>query len=564
MRKLALLLVACSAPVSVPDGGSGGGHGGNGGGSAGGSGGAGGGGAAATSRARLFFTDLLSGPNTGGQDDKGAFVTVWGKGFGAAQGGATVTIGGGAVAGYPVWTDTKVTVQLGAAAATGAIVMHLGDGDTNGLPFTVRAGNIYFVKGGADDLNAGTYDAPWATIPKAKNALAPGDIAYLEDVDQLIEDNFSAALSMDFNDGANSGTADKPKALVAYPGATPAIGAESGLERGIFTPGISGTFDHWVISQLKLRGAGEALQLEGSALDWRIVGNDISCPNGAGQTGCVETGGASHIAFLGNDVHDCAKNNASITKFYHAVYFSTDSNHVEVGWNQIRDGQTCRALQFHSSPVSADSGHNQFDLSVHDNVIHDTVCDGINFATVDPSQGTVEAYNNVVYAAGKGPDPSDGSSDYACIYIANITNTGVPGSGTVKLYNNTLYDCGVRGTGAGGAISIASGPVMAQVDDNILVGTALQESYFTTQSDPTKVSGSNNLLFGGGGMATTLTGTVSMDPMFVSASTHDFHLQLGSPALNAGIATDAGTDLEGVVRPQGSAFDIGAYEIRSP
>src|SRR5579859_2504216 len=118
MRKLALLLVACSAPVSVPDEGSGGGHGGKGGGSAGG-----GGTAAATSRARLFFSDLLSGPNTGGQDGNGAFVTVWGKGFGATQGTASVTIGGGTVAAYPVWTDTKVTVQLGAAAATGAIVM---------------------------------------------------------------------------------------------------------------------------------------------------------------------------------------------------------------------------------------------------------------------------------------------------------------------------------------------------------------------------------------------------------------------------------------------------------
>ncbi len=31
---------------------------------------------------RLFFSDLESGPNTGGQNGKGAFVTLYGNGFG--------------------------------------------------------------------------------------------------------------------------------------------------------------------------------------------------------------------------------------------------------------------------------------------------------------------------------------------------------------------------------------------------------------------------------------------------------------------------------------------------
>jgi len=57
-------------------------------------------------------------------------------------------------------------------------------------------------------------------------------------------------------------------------------------------------------------------------------------------------------------------------------------------------------------------------------VIHGTVCDGLNFATVDPSQGAIVAYNNVIYDVGRGPDPADGSSNYACIYVANITNAG--------------------------------------------------------------------------------------------------------------------------------------------
>ncbi len=47
---------------------------------------------------QIFFSDLESGPNVGGQGGNGAFVTIWGKGFGATQGTSSVTVGGGAAA----------------------------------------------------------------------------------------------------------------------------------------------------------------------------------------------------------------------------------------------------------------------------------------------------------------------------------------------------------------------------------------------------------------------------------------------------------------------------------
>src|SRR6476646_10654824 len=73
----------------------------------------------------IFFSDLDSGPNTGGPKNRGVWVTIWGKGFGAARGSSTVTIGGGAAAEYPIWTDTKITFQLGSRAKTGPIVVNL-------------------------------------------------------------------------------------------------------------------------------------------------------------------------------------------------------------------------------------------------------------------------------------------------------------------------------------------------------------------------------------------------------------------------------------------------------
>ena len=43
-------------------------------------------------------------------------------------------------------------------------------------------------------------------------------------------------------------------------------------------------FDH------ELHGETEALELEGAATGWRVIGNDMTCPNGTGLSGCV-TGG---------------------------------------------------------------------------------------------------------------------------------------------------------------------------------------------------------------------------------------------------------------------------------
>ena len=93
-----------------------------------------------------LFHDLESGPNSGGANGKGVFVTLWGKGFGAAQGTSTVTVGGGSVDNYPLWSDGKITVQLSAGSSTGNIVVNVaGVGSSNGLPFTVREPAISFL-----------------------------------------------------------------------------------------------------------------------------------------------------------------------------------------------------------------------------------------------------------------------------------------------------------------------------------------------------------------------------------------------------------------------------------
>ena len=56
------------------------------------------------------------------------------------------------------------------------------------------------------------------------------------------------------------------------------------------------------------------------------------------------------------------------------------------------------------------------------------------------------------------------------------------------------------------------------------------------------------------------TASVEADPLFLSAASGNFHLQPGSPAINAGVNVSLTLDFMGITVPQGAAPDIGAHE----
>lgn len=509
----------------------------------------------------LFYSDLESGPATGGENGRGAFVTLYGNNFGSNRGSSTVTVGAISADNYPVWTNRRITFQLASATRAGAISVHVaGLGASNSLPFTVRSGRIRFVSSSGRDSANGSFSSPWASIPKAVHDMGPGDITYvLGGVRQSGLDDYNASLAI-----VSSGKATLPKALVVYPGANVTIGAPGGQEYGIRTPAIQGgPFSHWIIAGFEVRGRNEAFDITGAS-DWRIVANDISCPNGDGSAGCVEVAASTGVSFLGNTVHDSSHPGTS--KTYHSVYFTTDSNHIDVGWNRITNNHSCRGIQFHSSPEDSNSGFNQYDLAVHDNIIDGQVCDGINFATIDPSKGQVVAYNNLIYHVGLGPDPPDGESSYACIASPGITNHGSQGKGTAHFYNNTLFDCGARGGSDAGAFNIGSGSPPVRLDNN-LVQLKDRENYFSPTSQLSTVQGTNNLFYGvrlPHAVSTVLKHSISDVPPPLLNPGISFELSSGSPAIGAGTNTGLAFDLVGTPRARAGISDIGAYQHLPP
>jgi uncharacterized protein (TIGR03437 family) len=556
----------------------------------------------------LFFSDITSGPNTGGENGNGAYVTIYGNYFGASQGISTATAGGGAMVNCKSWGATwlwyqKLACQLGPNAASGSLVVTVNGQSSNPLPFTVTSGNIYFVSTNGSDNNSGSFASPWATLLNARNVMQPGDITYaMNGVSQSSDDGTgwdSALLLSGGNQGNWCSASGPPRALVVYPGATVTIGNPTGglPDFGLRTSDCQGNY---VFAGIAFRGQAPAQP--GSGANYRFVASDITCPytQGYGGSACFETSQASYIYFYGNHVYEAGTADASA--LFQGVYFSTDSTYVDMGWNLVENVHGCRGVQVHSSPLgsgglSDPTGHDQYSISIHDNTIHDTQCDGIIVDTVDPSQGPVSIYNNVIYNAGEGPDNPEGSGGWNCINIPASTENGPNGSGTVEIFNNTLFACGTFASppyssdnsaiAENGDESEGAPAIYVHSRNNLIysVATDLYPAgvpYFVIWNPTTGelcadtdicpwLYGTNNLLYGAGPPVTNLTeidGSVNQNPLVASTSLPDLHLTSGSPADGAGSIIggvpvfgidNTARDHDGLPRPAIPA--IGAYEI---
>src|SRR6266436_7008655 len=166
-----------------------------------------------TAPPRIFFTDLTSGPSTGGENNNGTILTIYGRNFGVTQGTSTVTVGGGAVVGYLKWGGKSkaataaakletISVAIGPNAKSGTVVVTTSLGvssceDTlDGCQFTVRSGNIFCVSTTGSDSNNGNFPSScWATVSHANSSMSAGDTTYVENgINETANNGFSAVV----------------------------------------------------------------------------------------------------------------------------------------------------------------------------------------------------------------------------------------------------------------------------------------------------------------------------------------------------------------------------------
>lgn len=159
-------------------------------------------------------------------------------------------------------------------------------------------------------------------------------------------------------------------------------------------------------------------------------------------------------------------------------------------------------------------------------------------------------------------------------YITDLTTyTGVsPGviwmsSAAASADNVLIANCSFYGLG-----SVAVPGVLAQVmintpvKTNVVLENCIWENSNFTQGNDVNTQ-SNNGYFGNTGSVPSGT-TNQVDggaTTFASPGSYDFRLKAGGYAIDAGtdLSVTFADDLDGTPRPQGNAFDLGAYELVS-
>ncbi len=482
-------------------------------------GGGAGGGAEAPGLARILYTDVEGGPGDGGKDGLGAFVSIVGRGFGQAQGASTVTIGGGLAGAIVSWSDNRIVAQVGAAAATGDLVVHVeGDGASNAVPFEVRPGKIYFVDALGDDTGEGTFEAPFETVAHCLQQLAPGGFCYVHGTVET--DAFNLALP-------SSSQVTAPKTLASFPGETALFSASFGNGLEVCNNGCGNGEGAWVFAGLRVEAPAKGLRTLG-ATGVRVADTAFVCSSGSASADCVMVDdGSSAVRMFGLSV---AVANADGPSSVTALSVGSVSD-VEIGWSAIRGPGAGRGIGLNG--VS--------DFEIHDNLVTDVLLIGIDLNGFDGDAGRASLYNNVVYGVTQSSDTS------ACMRVGSASSRMPP-----PLSHNTLFDCG-RPLGA----CLDTRDASALVRNNIFVQP--------DQSELVKIGGfaasvgSDNLFQGGGALPAPWTNNIVGDPGFVAPETGDFHLGAGSDAKDRGSPVEVELDRDGY--PRDATPDVGAYEL---
>jgi len=226
---------------------------------------------------------------------------------------------------------------------------------------------------------------------------------------------------------------------------------------------------------------------------------------------CVQVGKDSHYNwFIGGKYHNCGPSTTSGSQGTYGFYVSSSNNIFEN--LEVYDNA---GFGFHFYYTGCSN-------CVNNNIVRNSIVYNSSFCGIIFSSGTNNiASNNIL---------RNNTWSGLCINYNSVSNT--------KAYNNTIYGNGNPGIELQGSVN-------AVIKNNIIYQNGGVIAEYSTSG----TIQSNNL---------------TTDPKFVNAAGGNFRVQSASPSINAGTAlAEVATDFDGVARPQGGAYDIGAFEYLS-
>jgi hypothetical protein len=194
-----------------------------------------------------------------------------------------------------------------------------------------------------------------------------------------------------------------------------------------------------------------------------------------------------------------------------------------------------------------------YNIDVYQNIVHNCGADG--FALASEAGGllqNVRVYNNIAY-----------NNEIRGLTVGNWGEPGVQEHpmDSIKVINNTFYG---NGQGVwGGGIHIENPDAKNLIVRNNIVSQNLSFQIALEGVSPDSVTVDHNLIDGFRGDLGEIFGSDSVvgDPTFRDTSSANFRLLSGSPAIDRGSPVDAPSeDFDGTRRPQGTGYDIGAFE----
>lgn len=418
------------------------------------------------------------------------------------------------------------------------------------------AGVTYYVAPTGSDSNSGTSrTSPWRTIQHAANVMAPGDLAI------VTAGNYAERVKV-----SASGNSTAPIMFQADAGARPVMQGFQVTGSYIQIAGFE------ITNHATTEPSGFGIYLTGS---FNVVSNNYIHDLYMEGIMVAGSGGPNSAATAHNNISDNQIIRASMAGIHVEGQASLVSGN-DVSWTRqypaggpVRSGADADGMRFFGT------GH-----TFRSNVIHD-----IPYGTTENPDPHVDCFQTW------GPASNITIERNSCIWATTSDSTdnevsmlesfaGVTGSIT---YRNNIFGNMRQGIN----VSQCSGiEVLNNTFDNVLQeavildtspnATIINNIFYNVGEggdsyacvDSASSSGisikTNDHFMSSGSPGTYCSNApyISRDPKFVNPGALDLHLQSGSTLIDAGTAAGSVlNDYDGISRPQGSAYDIGAFEF---